>query len=136
MKQALLDTDTLSYFFKQEKAVVDKVDKYLQEFGSVNISVVTYYEIMNGLLYKDARKQLEKFETFISLNTIIPLSENSARKSAEIYAELRKTGNAIGHNDILIAGTAIENDMVLITNNAKHFNRVEGLEIENWKIAE
>jgi len=133
MKEALLDTDTLSYFFKKEKDVVDKVDKYLQEFGYVNISVVTYYEVMNGLLYKDARRQLEKFETFISLNTIIPLSENIARKSAEIYAELRKTGKSIGHNDILIAGTAIENDMVLITNNANHFNRIAGLEIENWR---
>jgi tRNA(fMet)-specific endonuclease VapC len=133
MKEALLDTDTLSYFFKKEKDVVAKVDKYLQEFGYVNISVVTYYEVMNGLLYKDARRQLEKFETFISLNTIIPLSENIARKSAEIYAELRKTGKSIGHNDILIAGTAIENDMVLITNNANHFNRIEGLEIENWR---
>jgi len=61
------------------------------------------------------------------------VSENIARKSAEIYAELRKTGKSIGHNDILIAGTAIENDMVLITNNANHFNRIAGLEIENWR---
>lgn len=40
----------------------------------------------------------------------------------------------IGHNDILIAGTAIENDLILITNNTKHFSLIKGLEIDNWKI--
>ncbi len=45
MKKALLDTDTLSYFFKQEKDVVDKIDRYLLEFGYVHLSVVTYYEV-------------------------------------------------------------------------------------------
>jgi tRNA(fMet)-specific endonuclease VapC len=45
---------------------------------------------------------------------------------------LRKTGQSIGHNDILIAGTAIINDMTLISNNTNHFARVQNLDIENW----
>jgi len=56
MKEALLDSDTVSYFFRGNKKVVGKVDKYLIEFGNINISVVTFYEILNGLLYKDSRK--------------------------------------------------------------------------------
>jgi predicted nucleic acid-binding protein len=46
MKQALIDTDTLSYFFRNNPEVVEKLDKYLQEFGFVNISVITYYEVL------------------------------------------------------------------------------------------
>jgi tRNA(fMet)-specific endonuclease VapC len=62
MKQAIIDTDTLSYFFRNKPEVVAKLDKYLQEFGFVSISVVTYYEVLNGLYFKDARSQLLKFE--------------------------------------------------------------------------
>lgn len=79
MKQALLDTDTISYYFRNNQSVVNNLDEYLKQFGFINRSVVTYCEIMNGLYYKDARKQMEKFERFVELNEIIPLTENSAR---------------------------------------------------------
>lgn len=42
MKRAIIDTDTLSYFFRNNPDVLSKLDKYLQEFGFINISVVTY----------------------------------------------------------------------------------------------
>lgn len=41
-------------------------------------------------------------------------------------------GKVIGHNDVLIAGIALEQDMVLITNNTSHFNRIDGLSLDNW----
>ncbi len=132
MKQALLDTDTVSYFFRGHPNVVAKLNEYLQEFGFVNISVVTYYEVLNGLYYKDARKQLAHFEQFVALNQIIPLHQNIAKTAAETFADLRRTGQVIGHNDVLIAATAMVNDMVLITNNVSDFGRIVGLEMDNW----
>jgi len=48
MKQVILDTDIISYFFRGNSKVISKFDKYLIKFGFVNISVVTYYEILNG----------------------------------------------------------------------------------------
>jgi predicted nucleic acid-binding protein len=132
MKQALLDTDTVSYFFRGLPPVVAKVDKYLQEHGMVHISIVTYYEIMNGLLFKDAKKQLEKFETFVQLNNVLPLTLESAKIAAFIYADLRKQGRLIGHNDVLMAGIAKTNNLKIITNNTSHFNRIKNLEIDNW----
>ncbi len=132
MKQVMIDTDTLSYFFRNTPNVVMKLDKYLQEFGFINLSVVTYYEVLNGLYFKDAKNQLDKFEQFIELNEVLPLTDEVAKESAGIYALLRKKGQAIGHNDVLIAGTAIVNGMTLITNNITHFSRIDGLEIDNW----
>lgn len=132
MKRALVDTDTLSYFFRNHAGVAAKIESYLQEHGFISISVVTYYEVLNGLYYKDAKKQLERFEQFVSLNKVLLLSKEIAQRSAGIFAELRSSGQVIGHNDILIAGTAIFNDMVLITNNVSHFGRIEGLAIDNW----
>jgi len=132
MRQAILDTDSVSYFFRGAPQIVEKVDGYLKEHGFINISVVTYYEVMNGLLYKDARKQLARFEEFVRLNNVLPLTLRAATISAQVFAELRKTGKIIGHNDVLIAGIALEQDMVLITNNTSHFNRIDQLIIDNW----
>jgi predicted nucleic acid-binding protein len=47
---------------------------------------------MNGLLFKDAKKQLEKFETFVQLNNVLPLTLESAKIAAFTYADLRKQG--------------------------------------------
>ncbi len=133
MKEPLLDTDTISYFFRGDQNVIKKIDEYLLDVGYINISVITYYEVMNGLYYKDAKKQLERFSKFVELNNVVPMTLQSANISAGISAKLTKSGKFIGHNDILIAGIAIENNYVLITNNTNHFSRIENLEIDNWK---
>jgi len=88
---------------------------------------------MSGLLFKDALKQLEIFEDFVSENIVIALTEESCKISSEIYSKLRSCGDLIDDVDLLIAGIAIENEMTLVTNNEDHFGRISGLKIENWK---
>jgi len=128
----MLDTDILSEFLRGNPKVIAKVDEYLKEYGFISISIITYYEILNGLLYKDARKQLSKFEEFVELNKVIPLTLRMAKKAAIIQADLRKKGTEIGHTDTLIAGIAMTSELQLITNNTDHFIRIKGLEIANW----
>ena len=96
------------------------------------MSIISYYEILNGLLYKDARKQLKKFNGFVEINTVLPLTMRAATLAAEIYADLRRKRETIGHTDSLIAGIALANDLQLVTNNMKHFQRIEGLKLSNW----
>jgi tRNA(fMet)-specific endonuclease VapC len=132
MKQALLDSDTLSFYFKGNPSVIQKIDSYLLEYGFVHISVITYYELLNGLLFKDARAQLNRFEQFVQLNQVLPINSGIASTAAKIYADLRKNNQVIGHNDVLIGATAIEHDLILITNNTNHFARIPGLSIDNW----
>jgi tRNA(fMet)-specific endonuclease VapC len=83
MKPAMLDTDVLSEFLRGNTKVIAGVDEQLKAYGFINLSIITYYEILNGLLYKDAKKQLQKFEAFARLNRIIPLTRPMARKAAE-----------------------------------------------------
>ncbi len=52
--------------------------------------------------------------------------------AAEIYADLRKGGNLIDDIDILIAGIALANNLILVTRNRRHFERIKNLEIEDW----
>ncbi len=132
MNPSMLDTDILSEFLRGNSKVIAKVDDYLKEYGFINLSIITYYEILNGLLYKDARKQMIKFEKFVALNKVIPLTMRMAKTAAVIQADLRKKGTVIGHTDTLIAGIAITSKLQLVTNNTIHFKRIKGLEIENW----
>ena len=132
MKKSMLDTDILSEFLRGNLKVIAKVDEYLKEFGFIYLSIITYYEILNGLLYKDARKQLKKFEQFVELNKVIFLTLQTTKIAAEIQADLRKRGTQIGHTDTLIAGIAIANQMQLVTNNTEHFERIKGIQLANW----
>jgi tRNA(fMet)-specific endonuclease VapC len=104
IKASMLDTDILSEFLRGNTNVIIKVDEHLKAFGYVSLSIITYYEILNGLLYKDARKQMSKFEEFVALNKVLPLNLQMARNAATIQADLRKKGTEIGHTDTLIAG--------------------------------
>ncbi len=132
MKPALIDTDILSLFFKNQRGVVSGFHSYLAEYNRINISIITYYEILSGLKHRDAHKQLDAFLEFVSQNELIPLSEASAAISADIYADLRKEGKPLDDIDILIAGIALANNYVLVTGNQKHFDRIKELELLDW----
>ena len=133
MNRALIDTDILSYYFKGDPIVVGNFQKYLAQYDIIEISLITYYEIMSGLSYKSALKQLEIFNDFVSENIVIPATEESCKISSDIYSELRIKGELIDDIDLLIAGIAIENELTLVTNNTNHFGRIRDLKLENWK---
>jgi len=130
--RALIDTDILSYYLKGEESVINNFENYLETYELIEISIITYYEIISGLQSKNAFKQLEIFEDFSNDNLVIPLTENSCKISGEIFSILRHKGEIVDDIDLLIAGIAIENEMVLVTNNEKHFQRIPDLKIENW----
>ncbi len=128
----MLDTDILSAFLRGEPKVISRAEAYLKEHSTLTLSVITYYEMRNGLLYKDAQKQMERFETFVALNHVLPLTTEAARAAANVQADLRKKGAVIGHTDTLIAGLALIHGLQLVTNNTDHFKRVKGLDLVNW----
>lgn len=132
MKPALIDTDILSLFLRGEPAVVNRFAAYLQAFDRINVSIITYYEILSGLKYRDASKQLERFLELIHNNNLLPLTVNSCGIAAMLYADLRKQGNPIDDIDLLIAGIALENDLVIATRNVGHFSRIQTLTVEDW----
>lgn len=134
MKPCLLDTDILSLFFRNNPKVIESCNLYLKEYRQLSFSLITYYEVISGLKHKDANKQLEKFLAFAKLNQIVSVTENSVRISAELYAALRKKGTPVDDIDLLIAGVAIANNLVLITHNQKHFSKITTLELEDWTL--
>lgn len=65
MNECLLDTDTISFFIKGNPNVVRQMEAYFNHFGQLNMSVISYYEIKNGLLFRDAHSQMKDFDKFV-----------------------------------------------------------------------
>jgi tRNA(fMet)-specific endonuclease VapC len=132
MTEKIIDTDILSYFFKGDKKVVSHFEKYLEEFSNINITIITYYEIMSGLHFRNATKKLEDFEKFSMGCKIFNVSKDSAEISAKIYSNLRHEGNPVDDIGLLIAGIAVKNNFTLVTNNDKDFGKIKTLKTVNW----
>lgn len=122
----------ISEYFRGNDNVKSNFEKYGRQYGQINLSIITYYEVLSGLRHRDAEKQLQSFLAFADQNKILNLTEYSVTTSAEIYAELRKEGEPIEDIDLLIAGIALSHDLMLATNNESHFSRIKGLRMANW----
>jgi tRNA(fMet)-specific endonuclease VapC len=93
---------------------------------------VPHTEILRELKDLGNEEKLKKFEEFVQENDFISIGKDAVKKAADIYAYLKKQGNLIEDADILMASIAIVESLVLVTNNIKHFERIEGLATENW----
>jgi len=132
MKRSTLDTNIITAFLKKDFRVVRRVSDYLEYFDRLTINIISYYEILRGLKDLGNEEKLRRFEEFVQENELVAIRKETVVKAAEIYAYLKKQGNLIEDADILMASIAIVEDLVLITNNIKHFERIESLATENW----
>jgi tRNA(fMet)-specific endonuclease VapC len=132
MKRCTLDTNIITAFLKNDSRVVERVSDYLEFFDKLTINIISYYEILRGLKDLGNEEKLRRFDNFTQENELVFITKDTIEKAAEIYAYLKKEGNLIEDADILMASTAIVEDLVLITNNLKHFKRVKDLRLDNW----
>ena len=132
MNLSILDTDMLMPLFKGVPSVVERARQYQDLYGHLNITIITYYEVMKGHEYVGAIDRQKLFDEFCRLNNVMSLDQAACRRAAQVYADLRRCGNLIPDADILIAGIALAGDYVLVTQNVRHFQRIAGLKVENW----
>jgi tRNA(fMet)-specific endonuclease VapC len=127
----IIDTDTLIYFLKNNKKVIEKFSKINDEniFTTIINSAELLFGAYNSLLVEH---NLKKFKLFLGSINILPFDEDAAENFARLKAELKRDGNLIDDMDLMIASICIDADYVLVTNNTKHFSRIEDLKIENW----
>ena len=130
----LLDTDNLSEIMRgRDSTIVQKAREYLKTHGQFRISIITRYEILRGLKAKQAFRQIALFEERCRKSVVYPLIDDMIVKASDIYAYLYKQGLLISDADILIASTALVNNLTLITGNLEHFNRIPNLVSQSWK---
>lgn len=132
MKECLIDSDILSFYLKNNQQVIQHVNTYLSTFDKLNISIISYYEILSGLRFRDAHKRIEVFRLLMESNNIIPLTLEATNIASGLYATLRHAGTPIDDIDLFIASIALEHNWALVTHNQRHFGKIDGLERYDW----
>ena len=129
----LLDTDICIYWLKGKTTVKDRVIKV--DWTEIAICVITASELYFGA-YNSSKIQnnLMTAETFIKSLTVLPLSDRTLKKFGQLKAQLRKVGTPVADFDLLIASVALTEDLILVTNNTRHYQRIEELKLENWSV--
>lgn len=130
MKQFLLDTNICIYYIKGLYELKSK----FKDVGPENcfISEITLAELKFGVAKSQAKKKnqqaLENFLTGIQILPIFPALDIYASEKAR----LQKSGKIIDDFDLLIGATAVSFDLVMVTNNSNHFNRIADIKLEDW----
>ena len=129
----LLDTCVISDFIKGEPGTQTQLKKTPPT--DIAVSVITLMELRYGLQLNSQRAQkIEPIITsFLNSVTLLPLGISEAEKAAEIRAILKSQGQPIGAYDVLIAATAVQHHLIMVTANQREFDRVPGLQTENWR---
>jgi tRNA(fMet)-specific endonuclease VapC len=130
MEQYLLDTCVCISMFRNE----GRVRETLQKVGVQNcyISEITVAELYFGLAKaSDKKRKLDDIREVQRLFRVIP-AYSSYKEYGEIRYSLEHTGQRVDQFDLLIGATALLHNMTLVTSNLRHFERMEGLKIENW----
>jgi tRNA(fMet)-specific endonuclease VapC len=105
----------------------------LAEHGRLAFSIITRYEILRGLKAKQAHAQEAVFDALCQGCVILPLTDRVIERAATLYAELYRRGTLLPDADLLIAATALDAQLIVVTNNLAHFQRIPNLVVETWK---
>lgn len=130
MRGYLLDTDIVVFFLRGQKGIAQHLATLAPE--TVYISEVTVAELEYGNRcsgrYEENKELLNRF---ISSVNVIPFSDAIRLYAKERY-RLRRAGLSIEDFDLLIGCTSVANGLRMVTNNQKHYSRIEGILIEDW----
>ena len=127
----LLDTDTIIFSLKGHDAVKKNLRRHF--YDPIKISVITLMELYYGA-YRSQKieSNLAKIKALESSLEIVPLGKESVEIFGIYKAKLEKAGTPFDDFDLILTSCALTYNLVLVTNNVKHFQRIEGLKIANW----
>ncbi|MBI2832317.1 MAG: type II toxin-antitoxin system VapC family toxin [Chloroflexi bacterium] len=112
----MLDTDIAIDFLRRRQYVWKLIDQWVER-GLVAVSAITHMEVYQGM----RRKEEQVTNAFLEGLESIPVNVAVARKAGRLLADLRSKGVTIGIPDAIIAATALELDVPLLTNNVEHY---------------
>lgn len=128
----LLDTHICIYIQREKPEEVSAHFEQLQP-GDAAISVITWGELLYGAeKSRQHKRTMELLEEFRSFVPVLPMPESAGSTYGAIRASLESKGRPIGNNDLWIAAHAKEENLTVVTNNEREFQRVPGLKVQNW----
>ena len=127
----LLDTNIIIYSLKGNQTVQENLQ--MRRNDSLCVSVISLMELYYGA-YKSQRVEsnLAKVKTIEKTLKVIQAGEEIVELFGMLKAQLEAKGQSIDDFDLVIASTALAHNLILVTNNIRHFQKIEGLKLENW----
>jgi predicted nucleic acid-binding protein len=130
----LLDTNVLSELLKKrpDSAVLERLGQTPRE--ALATSSVCVFELRYGASRRPGGSALWSriAEEVLPRVRILSLGLEAAEYAGDLLAKLHSRGEPIGLEDVLIGATALANDLVVVTRNVKHFDRLDGLAVVSW----
>ena len=127
----LIDTDIVINSIKGNTKVNQKISEYAAIPKA--ISIITFGELLYG-----AKKSIQRDKNtsiiyrLAEIFPIVGITRSTIEAFTDIKMALDVKGERIEDFDLLIAATALSLNYTLVTNNTKHYKRIEGLQLENW----
>lgn len=126
----LVDTDWVIHHMNGVRRVTSRLAEV--EPDGLGLSIVSLAELYEGVARSSDRVASERIlDDLLAGVDVVDLDEEACRIFGRERSRLRAEGNLIGDLDLLIGSTALRHGLTLLTNNRRHFERIEGLTVES-----
>jgi tRNA(fMet)-specific endonuclease VapC len=130
----LLDTNVCVMYLNGRSVLVrDRILSTPSDEMAV-CSVVKTELFYGAMRSNNPNRTLERQQNFLGRFVSLPFGDEAALIGGQVRARLTSSGTPIGSYDLLIAAIAVANNLTLVTHNTREFERVEGLQLEDWEV--
>lgn len=127
----LPDTNALSAYMRGQPPPL--VRRMQAAFGDLRLSVIVLAEREFGVIKGGSERTRMMLSQLAGLVPVVPFTLEDCTHYARIRHQLESRGQGIGPLDTLIAAQACRLGATLVTRNVREFQRVPGLQVENWE---
>jgi len=125
-----LDTNIVIAYLNGQETIAARLKSCLPD---VAISSLVFGELLYGArASQKTEENLARLYQFLRIVDVVDFDQTSAEEYSKIRLALRKKGRPTGEMDVLVAAIALAHHAILVTDNVKHFQQIEGLTLENW----
>lgn len=125
----LIDSNILSYIIRGNAEVKDKFNQY---YDQIKLCSIVQAELLYGAQKIKSTNLVEKYNIIFETFEVLGFGSKEAIMFADLKAKLSNEGRIVEDVDLMIATIALVNNLTLVTNNTKHFDRIDTLKLENW----
>lgn len=126
----LLDSNILIQCFQGKQPVVHRYE--MTPRRELRIPSIVAYEVEYGAFKTGSLRRRSLTKDFLEAVPQIPFDDAAASETARIRIELERRGLVIGPLDLMIAGSAMSRNAILVTSNTAEFSRIKGLRLQDW----
>ncbi|MEI6728894.1 MAG: type II toxin-antitoxin system VapC family toxin [bacterium] len=130
-----LDSNIIIFALKSEsnskllEKIISKIGQNLAGTTSINVLELLYYSHKNN-----ATKSLEKRTEILKILNIYDFDFKAAQIASKLKSDLEQKSLQIDNFDLIIASICLTNNLILVTNNTKHFQNIPNLKLEDWTL--